>query len=116
MICPLPFTPGHEIAGVVHKSSRLRCRSPTRIWHKALGLERAVAAQIFEVVIHMPQRQITGDGGLRDHEIGQRNGDPPPSHDISQAGCRFPDPIRDGNLRQGTQGFEELGNPVRPKN
>jgi hypothetical protein len=39
-------------------------------------LESAVAAQEFEVVIHMPQRKITGNGGLRDHKLRQRDGDP----------------------------------------
>jgi hypothetical protein len=92
-------------------SSRLRCRLPARVWRKALGLERAVAAQVFEVGIHMPQRQITGDGGLRDHQIRQGDGDPPPSQEISQARCRFPDPVRDADLWQGSQRFEELGIP-----
>jgi hypothetical protein len=31
-----------------------------------------MATQVLKAVIHMPQRKITGDGGLRDHWIRLR--------------------------------------------
>jgi hypothetical protein len=67
-----------------------------------------MATQVFEVVIHMPQHEVASDGGLRDHQIWQRDGDPLPPTGIPQAGCRFPDPVNDGNLRQDSQCLGQL--------
>jgi hypothetical protein len=62
-----------------------------------------MAMQMLEVVIHMPQHKVAGDGGLRNHQIWQRDGDPLPSSGIPQASCRFPESVSDGDLRQDSQ-------------
>ena len=74
------------------------CDSLARLWHKAPGLQRTVAAQVFEVVIHMPQYEIAGDSGLRDHEVWQRDGHPLPSHGIPYSGFHLTK-LRSGGIK-----------------
>jgi hypothetical protein len=60
-----------------------------------------MAAQAFEVIIRMPQHQVTGDGSLGSHKIRKWDGHSLPSQGVSQSGCCFPDMIGDGDLGEG---------------
>jgi hypothetical protein len=83
--------------------------APSELRHNAPGLKRGQATYVLEVLIHMPQHEIAGDGRLRAHHIRQRDGHPLPAQGIAQAGHRFPELRGERDLRQDPQGVAELG-------
>ena len=62
-----PPAPGAYMGSPADAKSWVSYVSRVRPRQKAPSLQRAMAMQMLEVVIHMPQHKVAGDGGLRNH-------------------------------------------------